>query len=70
MLDFPFLEATPTVHEKAAEIFNQSKKSGFNASTLDCLIAAVAIHHRCRLLTADSDFNELSKYSSLETIDY
>lgn len=63
LADFDFLEASSVIHEKAAVLFNQCRKKGVAAHTIDCLIAALAIHYDCFLLTTDDDFRAIARSS-------
>ena len=63
--DFPFLETTRKVHEQAAGLFNISRGMGVQSQTVDCLIAASAIHYGCHLLTTDRDFSRISGFMPL-----
>jgi hypothetical protein len=44
----------------AAEIRNRCRAKGLAVTTIDAQIAAASINHRCRLLTADRDFEQIS----------
>lgn len=68
--DFDFLEADLTVHEEAALIFSACRAKGISAHTVDCLIAALAIHHHVELLTTDKDFILMSKFLDLRLITF
>ncbi|MDA9982367.1 PIN domain-containing protein [Gammaproteobacteria bacterium] len=39
-----------------------------NSKTNDCIIAATALEHQCRLLHNDKDFKPITEHFSLETI--
>lgn len=68
LVDFPFLETTQEVHERAAVLFNEGRKKGISSHTADCLIAAHCLHHECQLLTADKDFHEMKRFAPLDII--
>lgn len=70
LVDFDFLEPTPIVHEEAAQIFRRCRGQGIQGETIDYLIAALAIHYQCPLLTTDKDFEFIAKLSDLELLDY
>ncbi len=53
---FPLLLATREHHIAAAKISNACRQGGIAASAIDCLIAAMTIATKSRLLTADADF--------------
>lgn len=65
---FPLLLATKDDHAEAARIFTECRKGGAQASTIDCLIAAQCITSDSTLLTADTDFRRIAKYSSLKLL--
>jgi predicted nucleic acid-binding protein len=53
---FPIILATKEIHIEAASIANACRSKGIATSTVDCLIAAMAIEHNAQLLTSDRDF--------------
>ncbi|MDQ3036045.1 MAG: PIN domain-containing protein [Myxococcota bacterium] len=53
---FPLLEPTRAEHESAAALFRRARAAGVAATTIDCLIAAVAVSRDAELLTTDQDF--------------
>lgn len=65
---FPLLEATRATYERAARLRDRCLTKGVTPSTIDVLIAQVAIDGGCVLLTADSDFNAISAHSSLRLL--
>lgn len=65
---FPLLEASYDDYVFAAEIFNTCRMKGVQASTIDFLIASIAIRNDCMLLTADKDFVHISKHCSLKLL--
>jgi predicted nucleic acid-binding protein len=53
-------------HEAAAQIYRICRWSGETPRTLsDCMIAAVAIHHRVPLLHDDRDFDLIARHTEL-----
>lgn len=66
LLDFPFLETTPVIHEEAAQLFNRCRKKGIQSHTIDCLIAALSLHYKCSLLTTDKDFQCIAHHFPLK----
>jgi hypothetical protein len=55
--------------ESAAEIFRQGRRRGYTVrSSIDCLIAAIAIDNGVQVWHRDRDFDSIAKYTSLETI--
>lgn len=63
---FPFLEPDQQNYQYAAELFNKCRKSGVQVTTIDCLIAAMAIQHNCLLFSADKDFQAMAKLVPLK----
>ena len=54
---------------RAADIYRQMRKKGITIrKTNDCLIAATALEHRCRLLHHDRDFVSIEKYFPLRAV--
>ena len=60
MKPFPVLLATVEDHLLAAGLVNQCAAAGFNAGSIDALIAAQAIQHGAALLTYDDGFGHMS----------
>ncbi len=57
----------PTDYEEAAALYRSCRRNGETVRTmLDCLIASIAIRNGTPLLHADSDFDVLSRHTSLE----
>jgi predicted nucleic acid-binding protein len=52
-------------HVFAAELFNKCRSKGVTASSIDFLIASMAIRHDCRLLTTGKDFEHIARHSEL-----
>ena len=65
---FPLLWLEEAGHVEAAEISRRCARRGISASTTDCQIAAAAIRHDCKLLTADVDFERIAEVTSLELL--
>lgn len=53
---FPSLEPDLTVYHKAAEYYRYLKASGHSTTSIDALLAAMAIHYRAPLYTLDRGF--------------
>jgi hypothetical protein len=62
---FPLLALHGGDYLFAAEIRNRCRGKGLAVSTVDAQIAAAAINHRCALLTADKDFEGISRHFPL-----
>jgi len=53
---------------EAAEIYRQGRRKGFTIrSSIDCLIAAIAINNRVPVWHKDRDFDVIARYTALET---
>lgn len=53
-------------YEAAARLRRKCVTSGITPSTIDCLIGAAALEHRCRLLTTDEDFRHIARVTKLQ----
>ena len=62
---FPIVTAATAHHVAAAKISNACRQSGISASTVDCLIAAMAVEGKAKLLTADEDFSRMARHCDL-----
>ena len=62
----PFLVPTPGTHLKAAEIFRRLSALGARSSTVDALIAALAIENKIPLFTRDTGFRSVQKHTQLK----
>jgi hypothetical protein len=65
---FALLPATREDHVAAASMFRECRSRGIQASTIDFLIAAVAMQHDCYLLTTDADFERIASVSPLRLL--
>ena len=66
----PFFELFPqkSTYFLAARIYRDSRSNGHPIrSSIDCLIAALAIESSCKLLHKDRDFEYISEISRLKT---
>jgi len=55
---------------EAAEIYRQGRKSGYTIrSSVDCLIAAIAIENNVPVWHRDRDFSFIARYTRLQTYD-
>lgn len=58
-----------SVFVRAAEIYRKLRKKGVTIrKTNDCIIAATALEHRCRLLHNDKDFASIAEHHPLKVI--
>jgi predicted nucleic acid-binding protein len=64
--NFPFIEPRREDYIKAAELKNNLIKKGKQVSTIDALIASIAISYDCFLFTADRDFAHIAGHSKLK----
>lgn len=51
---------------RAAELYRQARSHGLTLTTVDALIATLAIENRVRLFTLDDDFERLARWAPLE----
>ncbi len=54
----------PTYREAAA-IFRRARAKGISLSTIDALIAAIALEHRASVFTVDKDFARIARVTNL-----
>jgi len=68
----PHLEGPPLTrrdYEEAARIYRTCRSKGVTIrSTIDCLIAALAINNDLPLLTKDADFRLIAKHTKLRLV--
>jgi predicted nucleic acid-binding protein len=58
-----------TVFLRAADIYRKLRKAGITIrKSNDCIIAATALEHHCRLLHNDKDFLPIAEYLSLKVV--
>ncbi len=67
---FPLIEPTREDYVGAAQLKNTFMKKGIQVSTIDALIAHVAIAYDCLLFTTDRDFQYIEKYTKLKLLKY
>jgi predicted nucleic acid-binding protein len=69
-LDPPIMLPMPeTVFLRAADIYRKLCKQGITIrETNDCIIAATALEHRCRLLHNDKDFTPIAGHYPLKVL--
>ncbi len=56
----------PDTYRTAAALFRQGRARGTTPTTVDTLIAAVALEHRATLFTLDRDFTFMARYAPLK----
>jgi predicted nucleic acid-binding protein len=53
----------------AADIYRQGRRKGYTIrSSVDCLVAAIAIEHKVPVWHRDRDFTAISRFTALETV--
>jgi predicted nucleic acid-binding protein len=52
-------------YREAAAIFRLGRARGISLSTIDTLIAAIALEHRAALFTLDKDFSRIARLTNL-----
>jgi predicted nucleic acid-binding protein len=58
-----------TVFHRAADIYRKLRKAGIIIrKSNDCIIAATALEHRCRLLHNDKDFLPIAEHCALKVV--
>ena len=63
------LPMPPAVFVRAADIYRKLRKQGITIrKSNDCIIAATALEHHCRLLHNDKDFSPIRKYFPLKIV--
>jgi len=67
---FPLIDIKREDYINAAMLKNRLMKKGIQASTVDALIASVAVAYDCLLFTADSDFVHIGKHTDLKLLKY
>ena len=50
---------------QAAAIFRGARSRGFSLTTIDALIAAIALEHHASLFTLDRDFSRIARLTNL-----
>ena len=55
-----------STYREAAAIFRVGRAKGFSLTTIDTLIAAIALDHRAALFTADQDFSRIARLTRLK----
>lgn len=54
-----------STYRDAAAIFRLARSKGISLSTIDSLIAAIAMHHRAAVFTLDKDFSRIARLTGL-----
>ena len=53
-------------HELAADLHKECRRGGVQLGTVDALLAALCVAHRCTMLTNDHDFHHAARIIDLE----
>ena len=56
------------LHRRAARLFREFRRGGVTSATVDTLIVAMAIQHRCDLLTRDAVQRQLAEFAGVDLI--
>jgi predicted nucleic acid-binding protein len=56
-------------YRRAAEIFRMARRRGFTCTTIDTLIAAIALEHKASVFTLDKDFLGIARITRLVLYD-
>jgi predicted nucleic acid-binding protein len=54
-----------TTYREAAAIYRQGRSKGITLSTIDTLLAAIALEHRASVFTLDKDFARIARLTGL-----
>jgi predicted nucleic acid-binding protein len=54
-----------STYREAAAIFRIARAKGISLTTIDSLIAAIALEHRATVFTLDQDFSRIARISAL-----
>ncbi|MBN1961400.1 MAG: PIN domain nuclease [Deltaproteobacteria bacterium] len=67
---FPFIEPIyPKTYIDAASLYRTARTKGLTIrSTVDCIIAALAIEHNIAVLHSDRDYKAIAKISKLQEV--
>jgi predicted nucleic acid-binding protein len=55
-----------STYREAAAIFRHGRATGFSLTTIDTVIAAIALDHRAVLFTIDQDFARIARITRLQ----
>jgi predicted nucleic acid-binding protein len=62
----PLLMPNRDDHVEAAELRNYCRRRGVQVGTIDALLARLCIRHDLTMLTMDSDFRAVARFSTLK----
>ena len=67
LADFDLIEPSGfETYKEAASIFRKGRSKGYSLTTIDTLIAAVAIEHNTTVFTRDQDFSRIALIAPLQ----
>jgi predicted nucleic acid-binding protein len=64
----PLLPTPDHLWRDATHLGQQCRTAGFNAGSLDLVIAALCIHHNAELITFDADYLAIARSSKLRVL--
>lgn len=64
----PLLATPPQLWRDATNLGVKCHEKGINPSSLDLVIATIAIHHSAEIVTFDNDFSQIASVSGLKVI--
>ena len=67
-LGLRWLDTTQALWLEAAHLGARLRQQGENLPATDVLIAATALHHRCRLWHRDTDFTRIARHAPLSIL--
>ncbi len=53
-------------YQKAAAIYRQGRSKGISLTTIDTVIAAIALEHNASVFTLDQDFSRIASFTGLK----
>lgn len=59
-----------STHREAAAIFRLARSKGFSVTTVNALMAAIAIEHQVSIFTLDQDFSHIAGITKLKLHPY
>jgi len=68
LLPYPLLALDRETCTEAARLHRRCAARGIAAKTIDCQIAAAALRHDHKLLSADADFEQIARVSELQLL--
>jgi predicted nucleic acid-binding protein len=53
-------------YRRAASVYREARAEGITLSTIDTLVASIALDHRASVFTLDQDFTRIARLTKLE----